>query len=186
MGTDPAAPTAGRRRRCHQRAGRSAHAHRHFEHVVRQPPQSAAAFGAQQLRIGRRQRIALQLNIQIVLDGERDGIRQRKINVARAQQLPDERRVRQIHGRDGMLHVGLRQPVEYFRRVTRRREQEQTEKYGADLFHADLVHDEFGSKHTAGEAGHACVFFQSTRDKGSARASASVWVRFQRPRTGTG
>jgi hypothetical protein len=51
-----------------------------------------------------------------------------------------------------VLHVRLLDPADYFRRETRRRKQERTEKYDADLFH-----DGFSLKHATAEMGHARV-----------------------------
>ena len=45
-------------------------------------------------------------------------------------------------------------------RKTRRREQEPTEQYGADLFHADLIHDGFGSKRAPGDGDRAAYSFR--------------------------
>ena len=61
--------------------------------VIVQPAQRAAALGAQQLRVGHRQSGALQLDIQIVLDGQRQGVLKRQVEVAGADQLVDPRRI---------------------------------------------------------------------------------------------
>ena len=64
-------PERGRRGAGHQWAVRPADAYWDLRQCVQQTAQHSAAFGAQHLGVGGRQRVALQLDIQIVLDGQR-------------------------------------------------------------------------------------------------------------------
>ena len=69
--------------------------------------------GAGALQIGERQlrRIARAFDIQIVLERERDGVAQRQINVPRAHQFVDTRRIREADAVDVACPVIVGQPV---------------------------------------------------------------------------
>ena len=74
-------------------AERPAHARGGFRQGEAQAAQRAAAFGAEQLRVRGRQSGALKLDIEVVLDGQRQRILKREVEVAGADGLVDPRRV---------------------------------------------------------------------------------------------
>src|SRR5262249_56078402 len=84
-----------------QRAQRTASARGRFEQREVQSAHRSAAFGALQFRIRHRQQIALQLDIEVVLDRQRQRILQREIQVAGANQIVNTRRVIVIDRRRG-------------------------------------------------------------------------------------
>jgi hypothetical protein len=74
-------------------AERPAHARGRFRQDEVQAAQRAAALGAQQLGVRDRQSRPLQLDIEIVLDGQRQRILKRQVEVAGANELVDPRRI---------------------------------------------------------------------------------------------
>src|ERR1035441_2343770 len=73
----------------------------------------SAAFGAQEFAIALRQKVALELDIEVVFDGQGESILQREVEVPRADELVHARRVVELHrgrrARDAGWVAGLRE-----------------------------------------------------------------------------
>ena len=72
-------------------AERSAGSDRHFEQREIQAAGDAAALGAQEFGIADGQEVALEFDIEVVLDGQGKGILQREVEVSGADQIVDAR-----------------------------------------------------------------------------------------------
>ena len=80
-------------------AERSAGAGGNFGEREVEAADHAAALGAQQFGIADGQQVALELDIEIVLDGERERVLQREVEIAGADEFVDARRVLRTHRR---------------------------------------------------------------------------------------
>ena len=101
----------GGRRAAHcrqQRSAGAADALRKLADGERHAAQQTAALGAEQIRIGDAGPEPLQLDIQIILDREGDGVLQRKVELPGADEGIDARGVAKIDRGDGAGAVGRR------------------------------------------------------------------------------
>jgi hypothetical protein len=85
-------------------AERTAGSDRHFEQCEIEPAVESAAPGAQEFGIADGQKVALQLDIEVVFDGEGESVLQREVEVSRADEFVYARRIFESHGGRGPRH----------------------------------------------------------------------------------